>query len=95
MKKVNELINAIEELGFSRDYAWKGLDESLDSLNPNRPNEDIENEEISDELYNDILNGFTIEKEVSEEREAYVNEENEKAKEELDTYRLNCECGCK
>lgn len=63
MKKVNDLINNIEELGFSRDYAWQGVDASLDNLNPNRPNEDTENEEISDELYNNILDGFEIEKE--------------------------------
>jgi hypothetical protein len=62
MKKVTDLINAIEELGFGRDYAWTGVDACLDDINPNRPNEDTENEEINDELYNDILIGFKAEK---------------------------------
>lgn len=68
MKKTIDLLNEAVALGFNREKALEDIDASLDyelgyenrkDLGPNE-------EEIPDQLYDDILWGFKIEKEENE-----------------------------
>ena len=61
MKKTIELLNEVVEMGFNREDALADIDASLDAeLEERKP---LMEEEISDELYNTILEGFKCEKE--------------------------------
>lgn len=61
MKKTIDLLNEVVALGFDREDALADIDASLDAeLEERRP---LMEEEISDELYEDILFGFKCEKE--------------------------------
>lgn len=59
MKKTIELLNEVVEMGFNREDALADIDASLDAeLKERKP---LMEEEISDELYEDILFGFKCE----------------------------------
>ena len=59
MKKTIELLNEVVALGFDREDALADIDASLDTeLEERKP---LMEEEISDELYEDILFGFKCE----------------------------------
>ena len=61
MKKTIDLLNEVVALGFNREDALADIDVSLDAeLEERKP---LMEEEISDELYEDILFGFKCEKE--------------------------------
>lgn len=61
MKKTIELLNEVVEMGFSREKALRDIDTSLDEeLTERKP---LMEEEISDQLYEDILFGFRCEAE--------------------------------
>ena len=59
MKKTIDLLNEVVALGFSREDALADIDASLDEeLEERKP---LVEEEISDELYSNILFGFKCE----------------------------------
>lgn len=59
MKKTIDLLNEVVALGFDREDALADIDASLDAeLEDRKP---LMEEEISDELYEDILFGFKCE----------------------------------
>ena len=61
MKKTIDLLNEVVALGFDREDALADIDASLDAeLKERKP---LMEEEISDELYEDILFGFKCEEE--------------------------------
>lgn len=61
MRKTIDLLNEVVALGFNREDALEEIDASLDAeLEERKP---LMEEEISDELYEDILFGFKCEKE--------------------------------
>lgn len=61
MKKTIDLLNEVVALGFNREDALADIDASLDAeLEERKP---LMEEEISDELYEDILFGFKCEEE--------------------------------
>lgn len=61
MKKTIDLLNEVVALGFDREEALADIDTSLDAeLEERKP---LMEEEISDELYEDILFGFKCEEE--------------------------------
>ena len=61
MKKTIELLNEVVKMGFSREKALRDIDASLDEeLTERKP---LMEEEISDQLYEDILFGFRCEAE--------------------------------
>lgn len=67
MKTTYDLLNAVIELGFEKTYALTVIDLSLDDelgFNNRKP---LEEEYISDELYDTILLSFEIEKEQIQE----------------------------
>ena len=60
MKRAIDLLNEVVALGFDREDALADIDASLDAeLEERKP---LMEEEISDELYEDILFGFKCEK---------------------------------
>lgn len=59
MRKTIDLVNEVVALGYDRDEALEGIDASLDSRLEERKS--LAEEEISEELYNDILFGFECE----------------------------------
>lgn len=61
MKKTIELLNEVVAMGFSKEKALRDIDASLDEeLAERNP---LMEEEISDQLYEDILFGFKCEAE--------------------------------
>lgn len=63
MKKTIDLLNAAVEMGFNRDQALADIDASLDvELEQRKP---LMEEEITESLYNDILEGFQADKEMN------------------------------
>lgn len=59
MKRTIDLLNEVVALGFDRDDAIADIDASLDEeLEERKP---LAEEEISDELYSNILFGFKCE----------------------------------
>lgn len=61
MKKTIDLLNEVMSMGFSRERALRDIDASLDEeLTERKP---LMEEEISDQLYEDILFGFRCEAE--------------------------------
>lgn len=63
MKKTIDLVNEVMELGFDREYALEGIDASLDNEVGFENRKPLMEEEISDELYENILEGFREEAE--------------------------------
>ena len=61
MKKTIDLLNEVVAMGFGRERALTDIDASLDEeLTERKP---LMEEEISDQLYEDILFGFRCEAE--------------------------------
>lgn len=63
MKKTIDLVNEVMELGFSREEALEGIDASLDNEVGFENRKPLMEEEISEELYESILEGFREEAE--------------------------------
>ncbi|MFR5748033.1 MAG: hypothetical protein ACLUD4_03790 [Thomasclavelia spiroformis] len=63
MKKTVDLLNEIVAMGFGKEDALESIDSALDEVFGYENRQPIDEEEISDELYNDILLGFECEKE--------------------------------
>ena len=63
MKKTVDLLNEIVAMGFGKEDALESIDSALDEVFCYENRQPIDEEEISDELYNDILLGFECEKE--------------------------------
>lgn len=61
MRKTMDLVNEVVALGFDREEALAGIDASLDEMIGVENRKPLAEEEISDELYNDILFGFKCE----------------------------------
>lgn len=66
MKKTIDLLNEVVAMGFSRERALSDIDASLDEELGFENRTDLMNEEITDQLYDDIIFGFQCETEVSE-----------------------------
>lgn len=66
MKKTMDLLVAVMELGFDREHALYGIDASLDGAYGSENRKPLQEEEVSEELYDDILYGFQCEKEAAE-----------------------------
>lgn len=64
MKKTIDLLNEVVAMGFSRERALSDIDASLDEELGFENRTNLMNEEISDQLYDDILFGFQCEAEV-------------------------------
>ena len=58
MKKTMDLLNEVMELGFSREIALEDIDASLDDVLGFENRKELAEETISDDLYNDVLEGF-------------------------------------
>ena len=65
MKKTIDLINEVVAMGFSRERALSDIDASLDEELGSENRTDLPSEEISDQLYEDILFGFKCEAEAN------------------------------
>lgn len=63
MKKTIDLVNEVMELGFNREEALEGIDASLDNEVGFENRKPLMEEEISEELYESILEGFREEAE--------------------------------
>lgn len=63
MKTTLELLNEVLTLGFNKDEALESIDASLDEELGFENRKPIEEEDLSDELYEDILLGFKCEAE--------------------------------
>ena len=63
MKKTVDLLNEIVAMGFGKEDALESIDSALDEVFGYENRQPIDEEQISDELYNDILLGFECEKE--------------------------------
>lgn len=63
MKKTVDLLNEIVAMGFGKEEALESIDSALDEVFGYENRQPIDEEEISDELYNDIILGFECEKE--------------------------------
>ena len=63
MKKTIDLLNEVVAMGFGREQALTDIDASLDSeLEERQP---LMDEEIPESLYNNILEGFRADKEMT------------------------------
>ncbi len=69
MRTTYELLVEIEKLGFDWDEALRDVDAVLDERVGFENRVALKEEEISDELYNDILDGFKCELDEREEEE--------------------------
>ena len=65
MKKTIDLLNEVVAMGFSRERVLSDIDASLDEELGFENRTDLMNEEITDQLYDDILFGFQCEAEVN------------------------------
>lgn len=65
MKKTIDLLNEVVAMGFSRERALSDIDASLDEELGPENRTDLPSEEISDQLYEDILFGFKCEAEAN------------------------------
>lgn len=65
MKKTIDLLNEVVAMGFSRERALSDIDASLDEELGSENRTDLTSEEISDQLYEDILFGFKCEAEAN------------------------------
>ena len=66
MNKNIDLLNEVVAMGFSRERALSDIDASLDEELGFENRTDLMNEEITDQLYDYILNGFIQEKEMDQ-----------------------------
>ena len=65
MKKTIDLLNEVVAMGFSRERALSDIDASLDEELGSENRTDLPSEEISDQLYEDILFGLKCEAEAN------------------------------
>lgn len=65
MKKTIDLLNEVVAMGFNRERALSDIDASLDEELGSENRTDLPDEEISDQLYEDILFGFKCEAEAN------------------------------
>lgn len=65
MKKTIDLLNEVVAMGFNRERALSDIDASLDEELGSENRTDLPNEEISDQLYEDILFSFKCEAEAN------------------------------
>lgn len=56
-----DLLNDVVAMGFDREEALESIDASLDEVFGFENRKEIRDERLSDELYNDILDGFKCE----------------------------------
>lgn len=63
MKRTVDLLNEVMKLGFSREKALEGIDASLDAELGFENRKPLLEENISEELYKNILLGFECEAE--------------------------------
>lgn len=63
MKKTIDLVNEVMALGFDHEEALEGIDASLDNEVGFENRKPLMEEEISEELYESILEGFREEAE--------------------------------
>ena len=56
-----DLLNDVVAMGFNRAEALESIDASLDDVFGFENRKEIRDEKLSDELYNDILDGFKCE----------------------------------
>lgn len=63
MKTTENLLEEVIGLGFNKDEALESIDSALDEVFGYENRKPIAEEQISDDLYNDILLGFECEKE--------------------------------
>lgn len=61
-----DLLNEVVAMGFNREKALESIDASLDDAFGFENRKEIRDEELSDELYDDILFGFECEFEENE-----------------------------
>ncbi len=66
MKTTLDLLNEVVVMGFDRAKALENIDASLDNVFGFENRKEIRDEELSDELYNDIIYGFKCELEENE-----------------------------
>ena len=66
MKTTLDLLNEVVAMGFNGAKALESIDASLDNVFGFENRKEIRDEELSDELYNDILYGFKCEIEENE-----------------------------
>lgn len=66
MKTTLDLLNEVVAMGFNRTKALESIDASLDNAFGLENRKEIREEELSDELYDDILFGFKCEFEENE-----------------------------
>lgn len=66
MKTTLDLLNEVIAMGFNRTETLESIDASLDNAFGLENRKEIRDEELSDELYNDILYGFKCEIEENE-----------------------------
>ena len=65
MKKTIDLLNEVVAMGVSRERALSDIDASLDEELGSENRTDLPSEEISDQLYEDIIFGFKCEAETN------------------------------
>lgn len=63
MKKTIDLLEKVVKMGFSREKALRDIDASLDEELGTENRKSLMEEEISNQLYEDILFGFKCEAE--------------------------------
>ena len=66
MKTTLDLLNEVVAMGFDRAKALESIDAGLDNVFGLENRKEIRDEELSDELYNDIIYGFKCELEENE-----------------------------
>ena len=84
MKTTLDLLNEVVAMGFNGAKALESIDASLDNVFGFENRKEIRDEELSDELYNDILYGFKCEIEENENFTEIIS----KALEERNNYLL-------
>ena len=58
MKKTIDLLEQVVNMGYNREKALKDIDACLDQIIGYENRESLESETISDDVYDDIYNGF-------------------------------------
>ena len=74
MKTTLDLLNEVTAMGFNREEALESIDARLDDVFGFENRKEIRDEELSDELYNDILFGFKCEIEENENFNEIISE---------------------
>lgn len=60
MKKTIDLLNEVVKMGYDREMALQEIDACLDQIMGYENREELEIETISNDLYEDIYEGFRI-----------------------------------